>query len=65
MNATPPTLFDRPTKSETKSNRAPFPGWIERPDVDRRMGWEAPDTPETARWWTRRRFEDLPTTGET
>ena len=43
------------------ADAAPFPGWILRPDVTGRLGWEPPDLPEERRWWARARFEDLPT----
>jgi len=51
-----------PTCTEPrKPNEPPFPGWVRRPDVTGRMGWEPPDFPESRRWWARARFEDLPT----
>jgi len=39
---------------------SPFDGWVLRPDVTGRLGWEPPDLPEAARWWARSTFEDLP-----
>jgi hypothetical protein len=36
---------------------APYLSWVQRPDVDGRMGWEAPDLPEWQRWWARSTFE--------
>jgi hypothetical protein len=44
-----------------KPDESPFPGWVRRPDVAGRMGWEPPDLPESRRWWARVQFEDLPT----
>jgi hypothetical protein len=38
----------------------PFDGWTLRPDVDGRMGLEAPDVPERRRWWARATFDNLP-----
>jgi hypothetical protein len=38
----------------------PFAGWVQRPDFRGRLRWEAPDLPESARWWARCAFEDLP-----
>jgi hypothetical protein len=37
-----------------------FSTWVLRPDVDGRLGWEPPGTPERERWWARCRFDDLP-----
>ena len=34
----------------------PFAGWILRPDVDGRMGWEPAGLPESVRWWGRFRM---------
>jgi len=39
---------------------APFPGWILRPDIAGRLGWEPPGLPEDRRWWARSTFDDLP-----
>jgi len=39
----------------------PFAGWVLRPDVTGRLGWEAPNLPEWVRWWARFTFEELPT----
>ena len=36
-----------------------FSKWVRRPDVDGRMGWEAPGLAEADRWWARSRFEEL------
>lgn len=44
-----------------KPDSPPFPGWVRRPDVTGRLGWERPDLPEERRWWARVRVEDLPT----
>ena len=46
---------------EPDAGHDPFDGWVLRPDVTGRMGWEPPDLPESRRWWARARFEDLPT----
>ena len=37
-----------------------FSGWVQRSDARGRLGWEPPDLPEAARWWTRWDFNDLP-----
>jgi hypothetical protein len=55
-----PTLFNL-GRVESSAKTSRFAGWVLRPDVDGRMGWEAPNLPEWARWWARFRFEDLPT----
>lgn len=57
------TLFPESPKPDGETNLGgdAFHGWILRPDVDGRMGWEPPDLPEERRWWARARFEDLPT----
>jgi hypothetical protein len=39
----------------------PSGDWVQRPDVDGRMGWEPENLPEWRRWWAMWRFEDLPT----
>lgn len=46
---------------EADAGPEPFEGWVLRPDVTGRMGWEPPDLPEERRWRARLRFEDLPT----
>jgi hypothetical protein len=38
-----------------------FADWILRPDVSGKLGWEAPDLPESSRWWARSTFDALPT----
>jgi len=40
--------------------RCDFSEWVHRPDCTGRMGWEPPDLPESARWWARREFDELP-----
>ena len=39
----------------------PFEGWVLRPDVAGRLGWEPPDLPEERRWWACCTDEELPT----
>jgi hypothetical protein len=46
---------------EPDAGEDPFDGWVLRPDVTGRLGWEPPGLPEEERWWARARFEDLPT----
>jgi hypothetical protein len=66
------SLFDstpetRPSEggADTRSQQAvQLAGWILRPDVDGRIGWEAPNLPERLRWWARFRFDELPTIGD-
>jgi len=43
-----------------KAEELPFPGWVLRPDVTGRLGWEPPDLPDDRRWWARSTFDDLP-----
>jgi hypothetical protein len=43
-----------------KPDEPPYPGWVLRPDVTGRLGWEPPDLPESRRWWARCSFDDLP-----
>lgn len=58
----PAELIDRLRKHKDEVLAAitptpnPFAGWVRRPDIDGRMGWEPPDLPETARWWSRIKF---------
>jgi len=47
--------------AEPDAGPDPFDGWVLRPDVYGRLGWEPPDLPEERRWWARARFDDLPT----
>jgi hypothetical protein len=54
------TLFDC-GRAESPVKTLPFADWVLRPDVDGRLGWEAPNLPERVRWWARFRFEELPT----
>ena len=37
---------DRPAAADA----GPFAGWILRPNVDGRLGWETPNLPERLRW---------------
>jgi hypothetical protein len=53
------TLFDQTPHAAPQAG--PFAGWILRPDVDGRLGWEAPNLPERLRWWARYGFDELPT----
>jgi hypothetical protein len=46
--------------AEPDGGADPFAGWVLRPDIDGRMGWEPPNLPEANRWWARATFEDLP-----
>ncbi|MBU4271714.1 MAG: hypothetical protein KKE86_08120 [Planctomycetes bacterium] len=41
----------------------PFADWVLRPDAHGRMGWVAPDLPESDRWWATADFDDLPPPG--
>jgi hypothetical protein len=38
----------------------PFANWVRRPDCYASMGWEAPNLPESDRWWARCAFDTLP-----
>jgi hypothetical protein len=40
-----------------------FADWVRRPDAHGRMGWEAPDLPESDRWWAWCDFDALPLPG--
>ena len=57
---TKPTVPTLRLLDPTTPADSPFAGWVRRPDIAGRMGWEAPDLPEWLRWWARCDFEDLP-----
>lgn len=53
------TLNDGRTELEPFQRRVepnPFAEWIQRPDVNGKMGWEPPGLPEYMRWWARSSF---------
>lgn len=47
--------------ASTERTRIDFTGWVCRRAADGTIGWEAPDVPETCRWWARSTFDALPT----
>jgi len=54
------SLFDSPPEASDPMEAKRFAGWIRRPDRHGRMGYEAPGLAESARWWARRDFDELP-----
>ncbi len=46
---------------ESDAGPDPFDGWVLRPDVSGRLGWEPPNLPESRRWWACCTDEELPT----